>query len=549
MKTKILVLMVSILSLGMVSFVAAQIASDGDLNADVTYPWPNDATQGGVYAGCTITYNVLMAGDLDATGFSGTVITIANDGITFDGNGKTITAPAADQVISVGNSSTVLTNITLARVKFLGGVQCALRCEQLQYSLIEGLNTLGTTQNGFYLRNCRDLQIRNCIINKSQYGIYFHYDRPDANSGGNLVENCLVTDCAQAGIWGQGRPSESGDIYIGNDCSRSGYGIYTFWAKEVTGNNLSGCVTALGLHLYGNDWGLNFANMVTQNTFTGAVAGINIPQIVSGTSITDLDCRSMGIIDQVLNIGSWEIYPSDITLARIQFSASANWALCCSGFQNSLIEDVVVTGSGQDGIHLRNCQGMTIRKCNASGLRFGIYIHYDCPTANSGGNLVENCLFTDCAQAGIWGQGRPTESGDICIGNDCSRSGYGIYSFWANEISGNTLVACGTGLFLENAADVKIYHNNIFGSISFNMYSKESVELSYQNEGNYWGHSCENPPLFIPGTDSNSPEVIDNYPYALFNGWLDPQVTPGCPPYKNQPPVILVYRFQFNISN
>jgi len=347
-----------------------------------------------------------------------------------------------------------------------------------------------------------------------------------------------LADCSSAGIWGQGRPTEAGDIILNNDCTRCGCGIYSFWAKEITGNNFSGCGTALGFYGYGNDWDLNLAIAVTQNTYTGASAGLNINPLVSGTSITDLDCRGMGIENQIMNIGSWGLFPNNITLARIQFSASAIWALCCSGFQNSLIDDITVTGDGQEGLHFADCSGVTVRNCNSSGRRTGIYFHYINPDANTGGNKAENCVLTDCPSAGIWGQGRPTEAGDIVLNNDCSRCGCGIYSFWAAEISDNTLEACGIGLNLPIPSGVNVFHNNIFNCKNRNVYSEEPIELSYNGQGNYWGHSCEDPALFIPCVDSNSPEVMDSHPYGLLNGWLNPQVTPGCPPIKNLPPTV-----------
>jgi len=76
-----LLTMLAIFSLGLSSPVQAQaVDSDGDLNADVTDPFPADPNQGGVYVGGTITCDVLMTGDLDATGFTGTVINIVADG-------------------------------------------------------------------------------------------------------------------------------------------------------------------------------------------------------------------------------------------------------------------------------------------------------------------------------------------------------------------------------------------------------------------------------------------------------------------------------------
>ncbi len=62
MKLKLSFMLITVLMLGFGSFALAQVDSAGDLNADITDPWPNDPIQGGVYFGGTITYNVLMRG-------------------------------------------------------------------------------------------------------------------------------------------------------------------------------------------------------------------------------------------------------------------------------------------------------------------------------------------------------------------------------------------------------------------------------------------------------------------------------------------------------
>lgn len=104
-----------LLAFALGSGVLAQTDSDGDLNADTTDPFPSDPSQGGVYAGGTITYNVLMTGDLDATSITGTVLTIAADGVTFDGNGHKIIASNAETVISLtGRSGVTVKNVNVA---------------------------------------------------------------------------------------------------------------------------------------------------------------------------------------------------------------------------------------------------------------------------------------------------------------------------------------------------------------------------------------------------------------------------------------------------
>ena len=260
----------------------AQVDTDGDLNADITDPFPGDPLQGGVYVGGTITYDVLMTGDLDATGFTGTVIIIAADGVTFDGNGHQIIAPDTGTVMLVNNQ----VNVTIVNV-----------------------NSPGT----------------------------------GSGSGLELL-------------------SSSGNTVTGSDFSSHRFPI------SINGGG---------------------SNTIDGNNCSNGGTGIN------------------------------------------------------------------VTGSA--------------------------------------GNLILNNLITNCLSRGIG---------------------------------------------ISSSSGSQIFHNNIFSN-NLNLFSDQPIELSFNGEGNFWGHDCSAPALFVGGVDSNDPNVIDSNPYGIQDGWLNPQVTPGCPPIKNTAPIIV----------
>ena len=71
-----------------------------------------------------------------------------------------------------------------------------------------------------------------------------------------------------------------------------------------------------------------------------------------------------------------------------------------------------------------------------------------------------------------------------------------------------------TGIYITHANNIFVYLNNIYSNALYNILSFEPIELSYQETGNYWGHS--NPPCFIPGTDSNAIDVVDSHSYCNF---------------------------------
>jgi len=325
MKAKLLFMLVVVLILGLSSFSVAQVDTDNDLNADVTDPFPTDPTQGGVYAGATITYDVLMTGDLDATGIPGTVITITVNGVTFDGNGH------------------------------------------------------------------------NVIATEAQYGISVQY-----------VQNIIVKNVV-------------------------------IKAPNATGLSL------------------------------GSVTGSTISEVTS--------------------IGA---------------------------------------GSG-NGITLQGCSNNVVENCILSGRNRGITAYGD-----GDNNTFRN---NDCSQSTDIGINATAGLGHRFIGNNCSECSRGMLVNNPAEVVDNLIANCtSTGISFGSSGGTKVYHNNIFNN-GLNVYSNQPIELSFNGEGNYWGHSCPDA-LFEPGVDSNSPDAIDSHPYGLQDGWENPQVTPGCPPIKINPPVI-----------
>jgi parallel beta-helix repeat protein len=87
------------------------------------------------------------------------------------------------------------------------------------------------------------------------------------------------------------------------------------------------------------------------------------------------------------------------------------------------------------------------------------------------------------------------------------------------EVMDNLIVnGSGDGIVLDSSSTTRIYHNNIFGNAGYQVTSDISVELSYGNEGNYWGRNCPDV-LFIAGTDSNTEDVVDSYPFGIQDDW------------------------------
>ena len=113
-------------------------------------------------------------------------------------------------------------------------------------------------------------------------------------------------------------------------------------------------------------------------------------------------------------------------------------------------------------------------------------------------------------------------------GNAASPSGEGILLVHSsnNTITNSTASHRVNGVRLSGSSNGNVvYHNNIFGNVR-NISSDQAIELSFSGQGNYWGRSCPDP-LFVPGTDSNSPDVVDSFPFGTLDGWLGGG-SPGC---------------------
>ncbi len=116
--------------------------------------------------------------------------------------------------------------------------------------------------------------------------------------------------------------------------------------------------------------------------------------------------------------------------------------------------------------------------------------------------------------SGSWGQ---IQGNNITTNYGLSGSVVFINSGSPN-ITENNVTGGYNGVYLYTAGSPKVWHNNIYGQSNYKIYSLNAINISYNNEGNYWGHnSCH---VFVPGTDSNAENVNDAYAFNATNGWL-----------------------------
>ena len=342
MRVKLIISIVLVAILGFGSFGFAQLLdSDGDLNADSADPFPGDPLQGGVFAGAIITYNVLMAGDLNVpVGFTGIVITIAADGVTFDGNGHQIITSVVGTVMQINNRMNVtIVNVIVPGMGFGTGLTIG--------------GTFGNTVTG-------------CDFSNHSIGIQI-----DGNPGG-AVGNILDGNNCSNGAIGINVSSSSGNQILNNNCSgNSEFGINLSNSPPmlVSANDFSN--SNRGIRINGFDssvWPQSVADMVSQNTFTGVTrAGIHFLNTVTGSQITDVDFRTKGIVGFQLEIGP---NGDNLTVARINASGLNN-GLKLNSITNSTISEITAPGMGSGvGLELLSSSGNTMTGSDFSSHSF-----------------------------------------------------------------------------------------------------------------------------------------------------------------------------------
>ena len=209
-------------------------------------------------------------------------------------------------------------------------------------------------------------------------------------------------------------------------------------------------------------------------------------------------------------------------------------------------EDIILTNNSiyysDDGIYLQYASRNNITENRIFKNDYtGIFID------ESWGNLVDDNLVFENNVSGIYSL---TSRYNIISNNNISDNNKGIEvdlstnnTFFNNAISNNIngisiifesennsffnnniTKNLNAGIFIEESPVNYIWHNNIYDNTFPQVISNKSIELSYNNEGNYWGrNSC---PYFIAGVDSNAIDVVDSYPYdqAYYGNWPTPSI-------------------------
>jgi parallel beta-helix repeat protein len=194
-----------------------------------------------------------------------------------------------------------------------------------------------------------------------------------------------------------------------------------------------------------------------------------------------------------------------------------------------------ITGTSNYGINISiSAINITIKNCIINGFSTGINNNANNVTIqnNTISNLTGMGVFSNNTSFVIIKDNLIYNASEDCIYFDYSYDtifennklhnctiGLHLKNLNKTTINKNTIYNNSNyGLSLEtNVSDERVYHNNLYNNTNHDIFSNIARELSYDNNGNYWGNNtC---PVFIAGVDSNFLNVTDTHPYNSLNAW------------------------------
>jgi len=184
---------------------------------------------------------------------------------------------------------------------------------------------------------------------------------------------------------------------------------------------------------------------------------------------------------------------------------------------NNLIQNTTLNS----GIYVTNISGLNAynNKIYNTGFAYGIYTVFTNGTIS--GNIINNTYTSALSMSyfsGIITNNTLTYASYIWGG-----VGLELHSDYPVNITNNTITNnVYYGLYFDTSYDNSnklVYHNNVYNNSPYQVYSLDTMALSYNNSGNYWGHdSC---PIFTSGVDSGTTySITDSYAYNTSNGWI-----------------------------
>ena len=483
---------------------------------------------GPVSCGDVITTDVTLSSDLACpAGFTGVVLTIGADAITFDGAGHTITAPDAAVIFSANSK----TGITIQNVIVAPGVGTGtgIQLTSVINSTVSGIsvtgrgfgiqgvggnsgnllqgNTLTGNVTGISFAGEGNTFSGNDLSNSSSFGLAiggsaFHITNDNDFSGSS--NGLLVINATGATIENLDFPSSvantvldlqaSTDVTVRN-ITAPGTGTGTgVRLANVTNSTLTGVtVTGRGFGIQAIS-GSN-GNLLQGNTLTGNVTGISFAgegNTFSGNDLSNSSSFGLAIGGSAFHItndndfsgssnGLLVINATGATIENLDFPSSvANTVLDLQASTDVTVRNITAPGTGTGtGVRLTNVTNSTLTGVTVTGRDFGIQA-----ISGSNGNLLQgNTLTRNVTGISFAGEGNAFSGNDL---TDNSHFGLAMRGSNVTVGPGNAITNNGIGVLSNASADVNVNNNAITGNVTFGIQNTEdAVVINAKN--NYWG--------------------------------------------------------------
>ena len=385
--------------------------------------------------GDVITADVTLSGDLTCpAGFTGTVLTIGADGITFDGAGRTVTAPDASRIFS----ATSKTGITIKDVIVAPGT---------------GSGT------GVGLSDVTTSTLSGITVTNRAFGIHA------STATGNLLEGNTLSGNA-TGINVQG----DGNIFSDNDLSNnSNVGLQISGSGFTITNDNDFTGSAIGISLVGP------ANMtIGPLDFPASIPGTAL-SIQNGTGLTVQNITAPGTGSgtgvQLFNV-------TNSTFSGIN-ATDRGTGMLIQKSTGLTVQNITAPGTGSGtGVQLVDVTTSTLSGITVTNRAFGIH------ASTATGNLLEGNTLSGNA-TGINVQG----DGNIFSDNDLSNnSNVGLQISGSNIVvgPGNAIRNNGIGVHSSGSSNVNINNNVIAGNVTFGVQNTNNTVV-INAENNFWG--------------------------------------------------------------
>ena len=213
-------------------------------------------------------------------------VNITTSNVIFDGNGHTLEGSGFGRGISVYNSSTMLSNVTIKNIKIEDWDE-GIYFSNVRDSTVENTETYSNDYSGIYLGTSNNIILSNNTADYNRYGIELHdswyntivnntvYENDDdgiylENSDNNSIQGTTVYDNGDMGIYlktgSDNNTISNNQIYdtrpYSNHYVHQGYGV---WLSASTNNSITHNTVYNHEH-YGIALQLAHNNSVTHNT-------------------------------------------------------------------------------------------------------------------------------------------------------------------------------------------------------------------------------------------------------------------------------------------